>query len=310
VNRKIIGSLLGSLLVIILCVSGAAAQAQRTFVSGLGSDGNPCSRTAPCRTFAQAITQTIPRGEVVVLDSAGYAPFTITQSVSVVAPPGVYAGISVFTTDGIDITGGPDVVLRGLTITNQGGGLSGNGIVFNTTGELHMENCVVQGFQSGNVALNFTGSGSLVVKDSIIRNNSHAIVVQPSGTAIATIDHVLIEGTAGGYGVQANDGSQVTVRNTVSSGSVGGFVAQSAGTAAVELNIDNCTAANNGHGIVASSDSMPFPATVRVSNSTITDNTTGIQTFGATGAVLSRGNNTVEGNGTNTSGTIGSYTAK
>src|SRR5215472_18109741 len=83
----------------ILSVTSASAQVQRTFVSGGGIDSNPCSRTAPCRTFTQAISQTNAGGEVYVLDSAGYGPFTITKSVAIVAPQGVTAGISVFSGD-------------------------------------------------------------------------------------------------------------------------------------------------------------------------------------------------------------------
>src|SRR5215471_13629595 len=85
--------------------SASIAQ-QRTFVSGGGNDLNACSRTAPCRTFGHAISQTSVGGEVIVLDSAGYGAFTITQAVSIIAPPGIYAGISVFSGDGIDINAG------------------------------------------------------------------------------------------------------------------------------------------------------------------------------------------------------------
>src|SRR5262245_32153968 len=109
---------LGLLMFLAFLASLSRAQGvQRTFVSGLGNDGNPCSRTAPCRTFPQAISQTSAGGEVYVLDSAGYAAFTITKSVSIVAPLGVTAGISVFSGDGIDISIGSNdtVILRGLT---------------------------------------------------------------------------------------------------------------------------------------------------------------------------------------------------
>src|SRR5215831_4846127 len=81
-NTRITASLLASSLLLILA-SGASAQVQRTFVSGGGSDSNPCSRTAPCRTFGQALSQTSSGGEVVALDSAGYGPFSITQAVSI-----------------------------------------------------------------------------------------------------------------------------------------------------------------------------------------------------------------------------------
>src|SRR5260370_42406683 len=101
------------------------------FGSGGGRDSNPCSRTGPWRTFGQAISQTNAGGEVVVLDSAGYGVFTISSAVSITAPPGVYAGISVFSGDGIDINAGASdiVILRGLTGNNQGS--SGSGLVFN-----------------------------------------------------------------------------------------------------------------------------------------------------------------------------------
>ena len=88
-----------SLTLAILCAAlmqDAAAAIQRTFVSGSGLDSNACSLAAPCRGFAAALAQTLPGGEVVVLDSAGYGPVTISQAVTLVAPSGVYAGISVF----------------------------------------------------------------------------------------------------------------------------------------------------------------------------------------------------------------------
>src|SRR6266571_7551654 len=83
-------------------VHKAAALAQRTFVSAAsGNDANPCTRTAPCRNFQAAIAQTASGGEVIVLDSGGYGTVTINQSVSLIAPPGIYAGISVFGSGGM-----------------------------------------------------------------------------------------------------------------------------------------------------------------------------------------------------------------
>src|SRR5215467_2366523 len=102
----------------------AMALPQRTFVASTGLDTNPCSLGAPCRAFGAAIAQTAPNGEVIVLDSAGYGPATITQPVSIIAPPGIYAGISV-TLGGAGMTvnsGSGKVTLRGLTINNITGG--------------------------------------------------------------------------------------------------------------------------------------------------------------------------------------------
>src|SRR5215471_7392386 len=113
---KSIGLALCSFVLVGLSASISHAQVQRTFVSGGGSDLNPCSRTAPCRTFGQAISQTNSGGEVYVLDSAGFGAFAITKPVSIVAPQGVTAGISVFSGDGITINAGASdvIILRGL----------------------------------------------------------------------------------------------------------------------------------------------------------------------------------------------------
>src|SRR5215467_4594521 len=89
---KLARFVIGSALFLALYTSASLAQVQRTFLSATGSDGNPCSRAAPCRTLAQAISQTNAGGEVVILDSAGYGPVTIPKSITVTAPAGVYAG--------------------------------------------------------------------------------------------------------------------------------------------------------------------------------------------------------------------------
>jgi hypothetical protein len=91
-----------ALLLPLCCIAtGAAAIAQRTFVASGGSDANPCTLASPCRSFGAAIAQTSSGGEVIVLDSAGYGPVVITQAVSIIAPTGVYAGVSVFTGAGL-----------------------------------------------------------------------------------------------------------------------------------------------------------------------------------------------------------------
>src|SRR5215468_8819023 len=128
-------------LVVTTASSSAFAQNNRTFVSGNGSDSNPCSLAAPCRSFAGALTQTSPGGEIAVLDTAGYGAVTITQAVSIVNEEGVEAGITVTSGNGITINAGAtDVVnLRGLTLVGAAGGSSG--ITFNTGRVLNIQNC-------------------------------------------------------------------------------------------------------------------------------------------------------------------------
>jgi nitrous oxidase accessory protein NosD len=308
-NTRTIASIFGSALLVAILASGASAQIQRTFVSGLGIDSNPCNRTAPCRTFGQAISQTNPGGEVIALDSAGYGAFTITKAVSIIAAPGVYAGITVFSGEGIDINAGASdaVTLRGLTVNNQGS--AGNGVVFNSGGTLRVEDCVITGFPSG-VGLFFGAAGKLVAKDCVLKGNDIGITVQAaSGTALAAIDRVLLEGNSF-QGLIAGDRSKVTVRNSAASANGGGFFATTASAAASELNIENCLASNNsGAGAGAQSTSTGV-VTVRVSNSIITDNNFGLYNAGSPAVLLSRANNTVEGNASDLSGTIGSYTSK
>src|SRR5215471_20472424 len=125
--------------------TSAYALSNRTFVSGTGSDANPCSLAAPCRSFAGALGQTSPGGEIAVLDTAGYGFVTITQAVSIVNEEGVEAGVTATSGDGITINaGGSDVVnLRGLTLVGVGN-VSGNGITFNSGGALNIQNCVIR----------------------------------------------------------------------------------------------------------------------------------------------------------------------
>jgi hypothetical protein len=304
---RAIATIFASCVLAALSASAAFAQ-QRTFVSGSGSDSNDCSRIAPCRTFNRAISLTSAGGEVYVLDTAGYGPFAINKSVSVTAPQGVTAGISVFSGDGIDINaaGNDVVVLRGLTVNNQGS--TGSGILFNTGGTLHVESCVVNGFASGFAI--FSGTGVLEVKDSILRGNATGISVEPpSGTAVATIDRVRLEGNSNA-GLTAGGGSQVTVANsTAASNNNVGLRALSRSSSVAELNIEYCVASNNLSGIVAESDSTGI-ARVRISNSIVTDNTIGLWNIGSPAVLLSRGNNSVEGNANDTLGSISSYAAK
>jgi hypothetical protein len=327
---KPIGFALSSLLFLAFLSSTSTAQVQRTFVSGLGNDGNPCTLAAPCRTFGQAISQTNPGGEVVAVDSAGYGAFTVSKAISVIAAPGAYAGISVFSGHGIDINAGSSdtVILRGLTLNSQGNLTSG--IVFNTGKLLHVESCVVNGFLSAGTSngLAALGQGNLEVKDSIFRGNGNGIFVLPSsGTVAVTIDHVRLERNNSGLladigsqvsvsdsivsgnlaGLTADSGAQMNLVRCVVSNNIQGVVGQSSSTNPTQANVESCLVSNNGDGLFVDQTSTGV-VTLRVSGSTVTGNLVGL--FNQAGNILSRGNNTVEGNTTDTMGTIGSYTAK
>src|ERR1700720_3650868 len=104
----------------------AHAQASRTWVSGVGDDANPCSRTAPCKTFAGAISKTAPAGEINVLDPGGFGAVTITKSITI-SSESPEAGVLVSGTNGIVISAGATdtVILKGLDIEGLGSGLDG-----------------------------------------------------------------------------------------------------------------------------------------------------------------------------------------
>src|SRR5438876_7408337 len=150
-----------------------AALAQRTFVSAeTGNDANPCTRAAPCRNFAAAIAQTTSGGEVVVLDSGGYGQVTITQSVSLVAPPGVYAGISVIGIGtGITINAGPSdvVTIRGLTLNGIGGT---DGIDFFSGAALYVQDTVVKNFTTTGIYTSLGADARVAIEDSLFSRSA------------------------------------------------------------------------------------------------------------------------------------------
>jgi hypothetical protein len=288
----VIGAAL-AVIAVALYAAPAAAQANRTFVSGSGSDDNPCSHTAPCRSFARAITQTSPGGEIAVLDTAGYGAVTITQAVSIVNEEGVEAGITVTSGDGITITAGAtDVVnLRGLTLVGAGGD---NGITFNSGAALNIQNCVIRGF-TGAFALNLvpTISADINVSNTIVSGNLGGIFLSPSGTALtvtASFEQVrAIHNAIVGFLVSgsAMTGSlSATATDSLASGGITGFESFSAaGKAATTFILVNSKATNNnGTGVVSDG-----------TNATVFLNGTTLPSFSAGngGVINSYGNNAI-----------------
>ena len=171
--------------------SVAMAAAQRTFVASNGSDANPCSLANPCRSFNTAIGQTLVDGEVIVLDSAGYGTATISQAVSINAPPGIYAGVSVFSGVGITVSAGAGkVTLRGLTINNVQTGTTG--IAFNSGAVLYLDNVVVTNFPTAGLSANVGVNSSLFVTNSTFHDNgTGALLNATAGTLTVSIDQTL-----------------------------------------------------------------------------------------------------------------------
>src|SRR5919108_511573 len=145
-------AIVGLALALITQTQSADAQAARTWVSGVGDDVNPCSRTAPCKTFAGAISKTAAGGEISVLDPGGFGAVTITKSISITNDNSGEAGILASGTNGIIINAGAaDVVnIRGVIIDGGPATFPGlNGIRFLAGAALHVQNCVIKNFKGG-----------------------------------------------------------------------------------------------------------------------------------------------------------------
>ena len=263
-----------------IATDASAAAAQRTFVASFGNDAAACSLAAPCRSFGVAIGQTLSGGEVIVLDSAGYGPATISQPVSIIAPPGIYAGVSVFTGAGLTVNApGGKVTLRGLTLNSLGGT---TGISFLAGSALYIDNVTVTNFPSAGLAAGVAASSSIYVSNSSFRDNgTGAVFGATSGTLTVSIESTLFARNVTGAYFQ--DGTVGTVHfSTFSGGTTGMIVAPptSGKTAAIEVR--DCTISDNsGVGVSATQTGAGSPLTlVSLVSSQISGNTTGVLVSG------------------------------
>src|SRR5690348_3381964 len=143
---------------LLFLASFANGQASRTWVSGVGDDANPCSRTAPCKTFAGAISKTAAGGEIDALDPAGFGALTITKSITIDGGGGQVASVLVSGTNGIVVSAGAaDVItLRNLRFNGIGTGI--NGIQYLAGNSLIVENCEIFGFTQNGINIIPTGN--------------------------------------------------------------------------------------------------------------------------------------------------------
>ena len=266
--------------------------ATRTWVSGTGNDVDPGSRTAPCKTFAGAISKTADGGEIDVLDPGGFGAVTILKSITIDAT-GTFASILASGTFGIVINAaGIDVTIRGLQINGAGGGITGIRIV--AANRVHIQDCAIFGFTGGAaIGINDvrTAGGKLFITNTTIRDNGQSgVVVLPSAgsTAIqAFLHNVRLEGN-GNAGVTASTGSRVTISNSLAARNTNYGLYANSGAGTAELNAESCMMVGNGQGVFADTGS-----TIRMSNLHVTNNTTGLA---GTGTFATYGNNRIAGN--------------
>jgi hypothetical protein len=238
-------SVTGALLAFGFSAAPAQAGPNRTWVSGHGTDSGGCPVTAPCRTFAFALTQTAAGGEIDVLEPAGYGPVTITKSISIVNDGVGTAAIGVESGNAITINAGANdsVHLRGLTI--DGLGRAANGIQFNSGARVDIENCVVRGFFAvAGINISPSTGGHFSVSNTIAANNNipgSGIDINPTGSAAVTgmLSKVTANNNLGGIIVKGSATTGASLNVTIvdseasNNGSVGVFVTASGPAAAV-----------------------------------------------------------------------------
>ncbi len=260
-----------------LAASPAQAQAARTWVSGTGNDANPCSRTAPCRTFDQALTVTQPGGEINCLDAGDFGGLNITMSVTISCQAGTAGMVAQeFGTLGTRVHAATtDVVtVRGLDIKGQD--YSGAGIFIESAKAVHIEKCTIRNVRANPVTAAgiFIGSVAatifLFVEDTVISDNSVGIrLASTGGFKVASLKNVVITGSTSD-GLQLPDSNTyANVTKSIISGNGGSAVV--AGSSSSTVNIDRSTIANNAVALNAAVSG----ATIRISGNNIYNNTTG-----------------------------------
>ena len=276
----------------------ANAQASRTWVSGVGDDANPCSRTAPCKTWAGAISKTANGGEIDALDPGGFGAVTITKGI-ILDGTGNFASIIVSGTNGIVVQAGASdvVILRRISINGLGSGI--NGIRWLSGKSFNVDGCIIDNFTARGVDISPGGAGTIffTVRDTFFTNNgSDAIGVSPAGpTVVGNVDHVR-ENLGGSAGINAVNNCKIAVQdcdlgqNATSSG-----ISVQQSTA--EVDVADTMLTNSAFGAFAGvGGAAPI---LRMTRCTITGNTTSGVAVNPPANVDGFGTNMIEGNSGN-----------
>jgi hypothetical protein len=279
--------------------TAASATVPRAFVSTQGLDTNPCSAVQPCRSFNQALAVVQPGGEIVVQDSGGYSTgFTITQSVTIDAGGFNASVLSTGHTDLCSISAGPTdrVVLRGISF--HGAGVANSGVFVSQVGSLYLEHCSFEAFPGPAVG-NLAG-GNMFVTDNDFRKC--AVGLSLGAFSAASINLVLEDSRfsdtlTSAVSLQNHGTGAVTglVTNCTASQGEVGFELDSIGAGNADMTLTNCRATGNSQeGLLVTAQSTGN-ATMKIANSTVTQNVAGILT-----SALSTGTATVIGTGPGT----------
>ncbi|HYJ06767.1 MAG TPA: hypothetical protein VEX43_16645 [Chthoniobacterales bacterium] len=263
----------------------ANAQATRTWVSGTGADANPCSRTAPCQTFAGALIKTATNGEISALDPGGFGTINITKSITINGD-GTLAGILNAGTTGIivNITTNlttDKVVVRNISINGAGTGTDGVRIIDGA--EVILDNVTINGFTDAGVDVTQTQSGNVFLRNVRISKGAVGVRTQTSvGTVAGAFENLAIDGMSG-HGIECVNNTVLAMRNVETARCGLSGIRSSAAT--VNIAVENSVSSGNNFGYEATAGS------IRIANSGMFFNNTN-----CTSSVLSAGNNRSAGN--------------
>jgi hypothetical protein len=286
-------------------------QATRTWVSGVGDDVNPCSRTAPCKTFAGAMSKTATGGEINVLDPGGFGAVTINKSMTIDGRP-FEASLLSSGVNGVNvnITSGeanPVVTLRNIQINGAGTGING----VNVTGagttklSLRLEGVTIFGVSQRGINLNPTVQSEVSVSNTIIQDcGTIGIAAITANIKLDVSNSQIISCASDGVFITAGNVASIS-HSVIHSNGAAGVVMNGANTKvtiADSVLSRNAIGAQGGTGAGSSAG-----AVLGLSNNTITGNTTGVQVNGAT--VETHGNNAIRRNTTDISALTGSLTS-
>src|SRR5258708_55274 len=241
-------TLLWGALLMLAFTSVASAQVTRTWVSGVGDDVNPCSRTAPCKTFAGAISKTADGGEIDCLDPGGFGAVTITKSIIIDCDSGT-GGILASGVNALVVNANPStsfVILRNLTINGSAGpggqaNDAPNGIVVTAAKLVGLEDVIMNNFTTNCVTVTSSGTVNLYADDSKFINCGTGAGIAAGANAKATVTRSLI--ATPGIGISNTAaGSQVFITGS----SIGGAGTAFQSAAGAFIGVSGCTLANNG----------------------------------------------------------------
>jgi hypothetical protein len=292
-NNTRLSAVVGTTLALFALSAPAQAQATRTWVSGVGDDLNPCSRTAPCKTFAGAISKTFINGEIDCLDPGGYGAVTITKSITLDCTS-TLGSILASGTNGIVINipvnaNDPLRTVRIRRLSINGAGASGTigtrtglkGISISQAATVIIEDTVISDFsQQGINDARTTTGGKLFVRNSVIRDNTLSGIVA-AGAATNTVSIENVHSLNNGFGIATATGNRVSIVRSVFSGNTTAGIESDLGG---QVGVDDTMVSGNAVG-------LQNQGTISFSNTEVSFNNTGIS-----GTTTSFGNNRIFGN--------------